>query len=408
MSYSTALGRLYRRSPRGIRLGLDRVEAAAEQLGSPQRGLRCVQVAGTNGKGTVAGLVAHAASALGMRTGLFTSPHLHRFAERVRMDGAEAPPDLLGPALTEVLDLADGNPDLDLTFFEVATLAAFLVFARSDVDLAVLEVGLGGRLDATSVARPMVCAITSIGLDHQALLGTTIGEIAVEKAGVARPDVPLLIGRLPRAAVVAVEGIAADVGAPLSMLGREFEVPAELRVPWPGRHQRDNAGLALAVFEVLGGDERRRYREAFLDAAPSMFLPGRFEVIDASPRFILDGAHNTEAVQALVDALDSRSERVEVVVFGVIEGKPADEMLALLRRRCRRVVLAAPPLERARDPREIARDGDEVVADVAEALSRARHLTGGSGTVLVTGSMFTVAEARRVLLDEPADPQVAL
>ena len=194
MSYEAVLEKLYTLSSKGIVLGLGRVRRASARLGSPERAFRSVQVAGTNGKGTVSTLLAGALSASGLRTGLFTSPHLHRFTERIRIDGQEIAPERLLPHLEGVFSIMVTFEDLSLTFFEVATLAAFLAFRASKVDAAVLEVGLGGRLDATSIADPELTAVTSIGFDHTAFLGNTLSDIANEKAAIARKGVPLVPG----------------------------------------------------------------------------------------------------------------------------------------------------------------------------------------------------------------------
>ncbi|MCP4601552.1 MAG: bifunctional folylpolyglutamate synthase/dihydrofolate synthase [Proteobacteria bacterium] len=408
MSYTTALNRLYQLSPRGIRLGLERIRAVAAELGDPHISLRCVQVAGTNGKGTVASLISHAARAAGLKVGLYTSPHLHRFKERIQIDGVEADPDLLGPELKKVLDLAEKETDLALTFFEVATLAAFLVFAKSRVDLAVLEVGLGGRLDATSIAAPEVSVITSIGFDHTELLGNTLSQIAREKASIARPGVPLVTGQLPPEAMAAVEELAHCAGAQLHVLGRDFDVSPELTPPWPGAHQKRNAAVAHKVFELLNTRDPRFESKYFTEALPSARWPGRFEIIEDRPKFILDGAHNLEATQALLEAIKLSSLKLGGMVFGALKGKPVERMLNLLRPLANQIILVSPPIQRALDPCVYAKTEDHIAQNVKEGIESARGLVGNDETILVTGSLFTVAEARRLLLDEPADPQIGL
>ncbi len=408
MVYSDILARLYRLSGRGVRLGLDRVRAAAAELGHPQNGLRCVQIAGTNGKGSVANLVAHALRAAGLEVGLFTSPHLHRFAERVQVGGVEASSDLLGSELSRVLHVAESPGGPDLTFFEVATLAALGVFVKSHVDLAVLEVGLGGRLDATSIAMPEVCAITSVGLDHTELLGDTLASIASEKVAIARAGTPLVTGRLGSEARAVVEESAAREGAPLHMLGRDFHVSEDLPATLPGAHQRDNAAVACRLVELLGEREPRLTRGVFMDALPSARWPGRFEVIDGKPRFILDCAHNGEATEALARTLSDQGERPEVMIFGALRDKNAEKNLDILRSHVGKIVLVPPPIARALDPQTFAVPGDRVARSVKEGLSLAIDLTKRDDTILVTGSLFTVAAVRAAVLDEPTDPPIGL
>lgn len=395
------LGRVYGLAPGGIRLGLDRVRAAAAALGDPQQRIgTVVQITGTNGKGSVACLVASAARAAGLRVGLFTSPHLHRFTERFRLDGRETDPWVLAAPLERALALA---PAHSLSFFEVACLAAFELFAAACTDLAVLEVGLGGRLDATSIANPAVTAITSVGLDHTELLGDTLTAVAREKAAIARSGVLLVLGALPAEALAEAERIAATAGAPVRRTdpGDVAGIPC----PWPGSHQRGNLAVAHGVFGELRRLDGRLASEHFIRGAARARWPGRYEIVEAEGRrFVLDGAHNLEAARALAAALDERGERPDALVFGALRGKPVDTMLELLAPRARELLLAPPPLGRAFDPMEFApRFGARVLPSVGAALEAA-----AGPLTLVTGSLFTVAEARRLLLDEPSDPPVGL
>jgi dihydrofolate synthase/folylpolyglutamate synthase len=407
MPYTNTLKKTYDLSSRGILLGLDRVDKAARALGSPQESLTVAQIAGTNGKGSVACLIDHAARSAGLTAGLFTSPHLHRFSQRIMINGREVATEPLGEALDCVLALTEGPGGIPLTFFEVATLAALEMFARANVDLAVMEVGLGGRLDATSITNPSVCALTSIGMDHTAVLGNTIRQIAAEKASIARPGVPLFCGPLTGDALDEVVRVASERRAPLHVCGRNFFVSEDLRVPWPGRHQRENAALAAAVFTQLGLDDHRMSRSAFVDALPSALWPGRFEILEGKPRFILDSAHNTEAVDALLDALSERNECPDVVIFGAASDKPVDAMFDRLSSICTRMILAPPPIPRAFDHEAFAKKWNTAAApDVGAALKMAND-TGGA-TVLVTGSLFTVGEARRLLLGEHCDPPIRM
>jgi dihydrofolate synthase / folylpolyglutamate synthase len=409
MDYRSLLQRVYALGSRGIDLGLDRMRAAADALGAPERRLRCAQIAGTNGKGAVAVLVEGGARESGLSTGLFTSPHLHRYTERFRVNGAEVDEAALAPHLARALALTEPPSTLPLTFFEVTTLAAFDLFAERGVDLAVLEVGLGGRLDATSAAAPEVTAIVSIGLDHTELLGPTLRHVAREKAGIARPGVPLVVGPLVEDARVEIELVAASVGAPLELYGRDFSWDEDLEVPWPGRHQRENAAVARAVSDVLGRIDPRLQRSAFTRAAATALWPGRYEEIPGRLRHVLDGAHNAEATAALVAALAERGQRVDAILFGACGDKPIRAMLDLLGPLGCPIVLAPPPLRRAFDPAAYAaRSGASTAPDIASGLSRCRELAPAGGAVLVTGSLFTVAEARRILLGVRADEPIGL
>jgi dihydrofolate synthase/folylpolyglutamate synthase len=377
-------------------------------LGNPERAFPSVQIAGTNGKGTVAVLLAHAARAAGLKCGLFTSPHLHRFSERIQINGVAVGDAQLHPQLERVLDLSDSHPDLALTFFEIATLAALLVFKSERVELAVLEVGLGGRLDATSVADPVGGAITSIGLDHTAILGDTVEAIAAEKAAIARPGTPLVVGALAPAALKAVRDTVRGIGPLVRVLGQDFQIPEALSPPWPGTHQRSNLAVAWALYRHLGDREPRLTERAFAESLVTVSWPGRFERVRADHLYLLDCAHNLEAIRALLDALNESRIRPAFLVFGALRDKPADDMLALLRPAVDRVVLVPPPIDRARDPVTLAKRGDIVCGSVDEGLLWARADAHGLGGILVTGSIFTVARARGLILEECMEPLVGL
>lgn len=407
MRYRNVLSRIYGLVPKGIRLGLDRVERAAGLLGSPQSGLPCVQIAGTNGKGSAACMLDAGAREAGLKVGLFTSPHLHRFAERIRIDGEEANEDDLSSALSAVLDISEGPERIPLTFFETATLAGLVIFARRGVDLAILEVGLGGRLDATSICEPSATVITSIGKDHTEILGDSIEAIAGEKAAIARRGVAMVTGPLPPAARDAVRRVAAGRGAPLSTCGIDFQVDEGLRVPLPGLHQRVNASVASAAFEELGRVvDPRLTGEAFAHGLESARWPGRFEIVERGDRYILDGAHNAEAVDALIDALERTGEAPTRILFGVLEGKPVDRMVGSLKSLGAEIFMVPPPIGRAADHRILAsRFETGHFATFGDALDDPR---GADGTTLVTGSLFAVGEARRLLLGEETDPPVGL
>jgi dihydrofolate synthase / folylpolyglutamate synthase len=409
MDYRSLLARVYALGSRGIVLGLDRMRAAVEALGAPHASFSSAQIAGTNGKGAIAVLVEGAARASGLKTGLYTSPHLHRYTERFRVNGEEILERTLAPHLARALALTEPPRSLELTFFEATTCAALSLFADSGVELAVLEVGLGGRLDATSVTSPAATAIASIGLDHTALLGATLAAVAREKAGIARPGIPLIVGPVPDEALAEIERAARAAGAPLFLYGRDFCADPNLALPWPGRHQRENAAVALAVIESLAHGDPRLSRSAFSKAAAVAVWPGRYEVVAGPRRHILDGAHNEEAMRALLSALDERGDRVDVVLFGACRDKPIDAMLDLLGDLDRPIVLAPPPVDRAFDPtRYAARMNTAPFDDVAAGLSACTRLCPTGGTVLVTGSLFTVAEARRLLLGAQSDAIIGL
>lgn len=391
-----------------MRFGLESMERGLEQLGHPEHGLCCVQIAGTNGKGTTSAAVAHAARACGLRVGLYTSPHLHRFSERIHIDGREVEPDVLEPALREVLELGQSRHRPALTFFEAATLAATLVFKKQQVDLCVLEVGLGGRLDATSALPKVATAITSIGLDHTEILGTTIAQIAAEKAAIARPGVPLVVGPLPPDALSVVRRIAAERESPLRICGQDFHPFEDMGSHLLGQHMRENLAVAAQVLAELGRIGLPVELERVVASLASLRWPGRMEYLPGVPACLLDGAHNFEGTTALVRTLEQQRITPTCLLFGAVSGKPAAQMLSLLRRVSPACVLAPPPVPRVIECGSLAVAGDVVAPDIATGLAQARHIAGEQGLVLITGSLFTVAEARRLLLNEPSDPPIRL
>jgi dihydrofolate synthase/folylpolyglutamate synthase len=341
----------------------------------------------------------------GVRAGLYTSPHLSRFNERFQVDGKPVDDDLLFAALEEVL-----NRCPELTFFETATVAAFHLFARLGVELAVVEVGLGGRLDATNVVAPMATAITKVALDHTDRLGSTLTAIAHEKAGIAKPGVPLIVGSLAPEALAEVSRSAEAVGAPMKFADRDPELEAFVERHPPalaGGHQRDNAKIA-----VLLGREAQFSDRAIAGGLRRVEWHGRLETIrSASGEVLLDAAHNADGAAAVARVLAERrlSPARVALVFGAMADKDHATMLAALAPFAEHRVFVAPEGRRAADPAAMALLFPGVVAETAEqALAIGRKSVGPEGLVLVTGSIFLVGAARSILLGLPRDPAVAL
>jgi len=400
-AYGKLLARLQSVRTLGVSFGLDRVRLALERLGRPERGFRAVQIAGTNGKGSTAAFLESILRVAGLRTGLFTSPHLCRFSERIRIDGREVAGERLGQ-----LDQAVAGTGVPLTYFEISAVLAFLAFAEAKVDLAVLETGLGGRLDATTASHPLACAITSIALDHQDLLGNTMREIAHEKACIARPGVPLFLGPLPAEAMAEVEQVARATGAPVRRFGVDFTVP-DYPLALAGAHQASNAALAVALArEVASSMGHVFHPETIKRGLLETRWPGRLERVTAD--VLLDCAHNTEGAEALAAALPVASHRALLV--SIVQGKDAATMLAALCPHFDYVVVTRSPSERSLSPETLAalvpRDRGrkvEAVAEPVSALTRARELVAPDGLVVVAGSIFLVGTVRARLLNEPVD-----
>ncbi|HEX8387189.1 MAG TPA: Mur ligase family protein [Rubricoccaceae bacterium] len=399
------------------RPGLDRMRALLDGMGHPERAFPSVHVAGTNGKGSTASLTASLAGAAGLRVGLHTSPHLLRVEERMRVDGAPAPPGWLGGATDRYADLfARVGP----SFFEATTALALLHFAEAAVDLAVVEVGLGGRLDATNVLTPVVSVITSVGLDHTDLLGATLPEIAREKAGIATPGVPLLHAVDDPAARVAVEATAHGAGAPAEAVREtcrvdvESDVPLRIRlatpvadhgplaVGLPGAHQAWNAALAVRAAEVaVPGLTTHAVAAGLAQVSRRTGLRGRGE--EARPGVVLDVAHNDDGWRvALAAARPAPGGRLLALV-----GLMADKDAAALARRLAEAGATALPVGHpgaralGRDALAAAlRSAGVPTVDVADAEAALAHFEahrGPADRLLVTGSHGTVAAVLAVL-----------
>jgi dihydrofolate synthase/folylpolyglutamate synthase len=389
-------------APQAMRFGLHRVERALEALGHPERACPALHVAGTNGKGSTCAMASAALQAAGLRTGLYTSPHLTAFNERIRVDGRPIGDDELAEVVESLRRACPwhdaGGPDERLTYFEFATVLAFHYLARAGVAAAVIEVGLGGRLDATNVLRPAVTAVARIGLDHTQLLGDTIEAVAREKAGIFKPGVAAVVSAAqPPGALETLRAEAARVGAPFEVAPAGWAGPLALLGP----HQQGNAGLAAAALRALRRSGLPIDEAAIAHGLATASWPGRLERMG---RVLLDGAHNPDGAAALAAALAAlHPGRPLEIVFGVLADKDHRGMLAALATAARRLHLVAPSSTRARPAAEVAGEAAAlgVAADVhgglAEALDCALR-ADPSGPVVVAGSLYLVGEARALLL----------
>lgn len=398
-----ALGALYARVPLGMRLGLEAMRAACIRAGNPENAYAVAHVAGTNGKGSTCAMIEAMARAAGKKTGLYTSPHLAKFAERIRIDGVP----LTDEALAEVLERAlEIGPDL--SFFETATLAAFLAFRDHGVDLAVIEVGIGGRLDATNVvASPRVAAVTRVAFDHMDRLGNTLEAIAREKAAIAKNGIPIVLGPMAPEVRAAALDVALGAGAlPIVMGDDPDALPRDTVVALGGAYQHDNARIAWRIARELGIPEAAR-REGLALAS----WPGRFEEIVVAKgklggTWLFDGAHNPDGARALVSALEATPPGA--IVFGALADKAWREMLDILKELPSPRFYVAPQGRAAAAPSDLAAHTPGLVStSLPLALTKA-HRVAGKSAVLVCGSLYLVGEARALLLGEPMDPPVAL
>jgi dihydrofolate synthase / folylpolyglutamate synthase len=389
----------------GMKFGLENMAKLMAALGEPHHRFPSVLIAGTNGKGSVTAMVDEALRAGGFRSGRYTSPHLLRIEERFVIDGREIETPALEDAVHMVRRAVDGlldrgELDAPATFFECATAAAFQLFASARVDIAVLEVGLGGRLDATNVVTPVVCAITTIDFDHQAQLGSTIRSIAAEKAGIIKPSVPVVIGRLPADAEEVIRTTAREAHAPV--IDAHAARPFEMELSLPGAHQRDNALVALAILRELKPrgfaiDDRLAAR-----ALATVRWPGRLERFRRGDSdVLLDAAHNPAGARALADYMRESGWTDATLVFGAMADKDARGMLDVLLPVASRIIFttaSTPRAERATTLASLvpatASKTVEIIDDPAAALS---HATATSRRVVVAGSMFLIGPLRGIL-----------
>jgi dihydrofolate synthase/folylpolyglutamate synthase len=388
--------------PLAIRFGLERMERALEALGHPERAYDVLHVGGTNGKGSTCAMAAAALRAAGHRVGLYTSPHLVRFNERVEVDGVAISDAALAAAVDEIRRACpwhDAGADADrLTYFEFATLVGLVHLARERVRVAVVEVGLGGRFDATNAVVPRVTAIARIGLDHTQLLGDTVEQIAFEKAGIFKAGVPAVVhARQPPGALETLRAEALRRGAPFVVASADWPGPIALAGP----HQRGNAGLAAAALRQLARAGVPVPEEAIATGIATARWPGRLEQVGG---VLLDGAHNPDGAAALAAALRAlHPGRPVELVFGVLSDKDHGGMLSALAAAVRRVHVVAPATPRARPAAEVRALAAslgldaEAHASTAEAIACARRAASDGALVCVAGSLYLVGEARALL-----------
>lgn len=415
-----ALAYLAAQPPSTVRLGLDRVRAALAALGNPETHLPAIHVAGTNGKGSTCAIAASCLQAQGYKVGLYTSPHLELVNERIKIQGEDISDEVLGQRVLEVVRTLPSG--LELTYFELGTVVALWHFARERVDLAVLETGLGGRLDATTASRPVVTVITPVSIDHTEYLGHTVRQIAGEKAGIIKPGVPLVLGAQEPSALEAIEKAAQAAGSPLRLYGRDFDFEPEgekkayryrgfrtrvsgLEVGLKGAHQVHNAAVAFAALELLEDRGFPISQENARAGLRHVRWPGRLEELPGQPLVVLDGAHNPGGVDTLVKALRTEYPGRGIhLVMGVMGDKDYRTMLKSLLLAVSSAKLVPVPSTRSWDPKvalDTARSVNprtEVVDSLAAGIAQAKALCGGNDLLLITGSLHLVGEARTLLL----------
>jgi dihydrofolate synthase / folylpolyglutamate synthase len=427
MNYEQATAYVERHIGRGGEPGLDRITDLLDLMGRPQEGYPIIHVAGTNGKTSTARLASLVLVAHGLTTGTYTSPHLQRMEERLAINGRFSTSEEFALAVSDVAafaDLREGAGGVPNTYFELTTAAAFAFFADQAVNAAVLEVGLGGRLDSTNVVDAEVCVVTSIGKDHTEFLGEEIGDIAAEKLAIAGTGSILITGELPDEAMEVANARARELGIQHRRYDHDYGIESyergvggwlttirgaettydDIFLPLHGRYQLTNLAIAVASAEALVG--RKLDVEALRDAAAVATAPGRMEPVASSPFVMIDGAHNADGVQSLVESLRAEYPTTRWhLVLGIMGDKNVELIVEYLAPVVKGVVTTAVDNPRAIPASDLADRVSKVIPhvpvlasdSVEYGLDMARAEAGGEGAILVTGSIYLVGEVRDLL-----------
>ena len=408
--------------------GLERITLLLERLGDPQRELAVIHVAGTNGKGSVCKYISSILQKAGYRVGLYLSPHVQRFSERIVVNNQEISDDDVAMLITQVKPVVEslkkqGNTP---TFFEIVTALSFLHFRNCSVDFAVVEVGLGGRFDATNVVHPLVSVITNISLEHTDILGKDIKSIAYEKAGIIKDHVPVVSAAVGDARMV-IEQVAGERGAPVlwvdqtmwkrtfsDAMGQEFLVQGSfkdysLKTSLLGQHQGENIALAIGAVEQLQMAGVYLTDTDIQDGVLGATHPGRMEIISEEPMILLDGAHNPAGMQTLVHTLqEDFSSYRRIIILGALKDKDLQSMVSLIIPISDVIIVTKSANPRAADPQtlmkmiqDLNKDTNIFIEDsVPLAIDHAKRIAGQKDLICVTGSLFTVGEARSYVVQD--------
>ncbi|NIA30588.1 MAG: bifunctional folylpolyglutamate synthase/dihydrofolate synthase [Actinobacteria bacterium] len=417
MKYPDAVNYLFGLQKFGWKLGLDRMQRLLTELGHPERSARIVHIAGTNGKGSVAAMISSILLHAGYRTGLYTSPHLVDVRERIQVDGQMISPVEFAEITTQ---LEPYIKKLECTFFEAMTALALTYFAKRNVKVAVLEVGLGGRLDATNVVSPDLCVITSISPDHIEHLGSSLQQIAGEKAGILKAGVPCVMGAMPSGAEDSIKKHAANIGSPLvkagdhckvslqaeTIYGSKFHLKIDhfyndqIEIPLPGKHQIENAGIAATGCFVLSQKGVQISQQALKVGCKNVNWPARLQVVSKSPFVVVDVAHNLDSMNRLVDSLTTFFPNAKIVfVFGLLKDKNYKEITKLITPLAEKSFIVQAKTSRALDKEKIAQEfaasGSTVSTEdsVGQGVKKALAAYRDNSVICVTGSHYVVGEA---------------
>jgi dihydrofolate synthase/folylpolyglutamate synthase len=420
ISYEEAVQYLYSLQKYGIKFGLSKTSNLLKALGNPHRELKYIHIAGTNGKGSVAAMLESILLRSGLKVALYTSPHLVRFTERFRVNGREIEPAQVATLVAELREVI--HPAEPPTFFEVTTAMALTWFARERPDICIMEVGMGGRLDATNVIRPMATVITNISLEHQAFLGPRLMDIAREKAGIIKRGVDLVTAATQRRVLGLFEATCDAKRASLWRVGKDIRyrkhgsgfdyyglrrIEKNLQPALIGRHQIRNAAVALAVVELLEKKGLTLSSDHIREGLRRTEWPGRMQIVSQDPLIILDGAHNPGAMRTLADSMrEAFPSRHLILVLGIMSDKDIANIMREIVPLAGRVLFTRPEYYRAAKAETLVQEAGrlrkkgEIVTPISAALKKAMRMAGNKDVILVTGSLFTVGEAMAYLNPE--------
>lgn len=412
-SYRESIKYLYSLQKYGVKFGLSKTYQLMKRLGNPHHGKTYIHIAGTNGKGSVSAMLESILSMAGMKVGFYSSPHLVRFTERFRVNQKEITQKRVAELTDRLRNIID--PDNPPTYFEATTVICLTYFAEENTDISIMEVGMGGRLDATNIIKPVVSAITNISLEHQAFLGRRLIDIAGEKAGIIKKGVDTVTAATQPSVIRLFKGVCAKKNAPFWRVGKDMRYRSagsglsyyglkhtfrDLDVSLKGNYQKRNIALAIAIIELL---EQKGYEISSRDIKEGLretIWPGRLHLISKNPLVVLDGAHNPEGIRRLAEAVEKAfSYNRLILVIGIMKDKDIGNMISRLVPMADYVICTSPDYYRSADSGDLmkiaySRGGHvEAVPVISKAIERAKQIAGPQDMILITGSLFTIGEA---------------
>jgi dihydrofolate synthase/folylpolyglutamate synthase len=424
MTYKKSISALFELRRFGIRPGLVNIKKLLYHLGNPHKNLKFIHIAGTNGKGSTAAFLHSILKHSNYKTGLYTSPHLIDFCERIKINDTQIKKTRVTELIEKIKKICFDHKIKNTTFFDFATALAFIYFYEEKVDLAVIETGLGGKYDSTNVINPLVSVITNIGLEHQKYLGKTISEITVEKAGIIKKKRPVVTGVKQQKSKNILKEIANKSGSPLYISGRDFEFInisgnlfnyinknseiLKIKSGLIGEHQKANASLAIKTSEILIESGYKISEQNIKKGICKAFWPGRMEVISENPKIVLDGAHNPEAWKQLKKSINNQFDYNRLfIILGVLEDKNINSLIKIMVPGTYKTIFCKPDIYRAADKEILKKyilfsDNKRLFwyDDPVESLTSSMAEADQNDLILVTGSLFTVGEIRQHLINK--------